>query len=37
MAAGDVMVPKFEVDPLWPKPLPHNWVLAMTIGLSMDG
>lgn len=33
---GDVMVPKFEVDPFWPKPLPNHWVLAMTIGLSMD-
>ncbi len=35
-AAGDVMVPKFEVDPYWPKPLPNHWVLAMTIGLAMD-
>src|SRR6185437_6354312 len=33
---GDVMVPWFEVDPFWPKPLPNHWVLAMTIGLSMD-
>ena len=36
MAAGDVMVPKFEVDPFWPKPLPNHWRLAMVIGLSMD-
>jgi hypothetical protein len=35
-ASGDVMVPWFEVDPYWPKPLPNHWVLAMTIGLSMD-
>src|SRR5450631_4041433 len=35
-AAGEVMVPKFEVDPFWPKPLPNHWVQAMTIGLSMD-
>ena len=34
--AGEVMVPKFEVDPFWPKPLPNNWVLAMTIGLAAD-
>ena len=34
--AADVMVPKFEVDPFWPKPMPNHWVLAMTIGLSMD-
>jgi hypothetical protein len=35
-AAGDVMVPKFEVDPYWPKPLPNHWILAAVIGLSMD-
>jgi hypothetical protein len=35
-AGGDVMVPWFQVDPNWPKPLPNHWVLAMTIGLSMD-
>ena len=33
---GDVMVPWFEVDPFWPKPLPNHWVLAMTIG-RLDG
>ena len=33
---GDTMVPWFEADPYWPKPLPNHWVLAMTIGLSMD-
>ena len=35
-AAGDVMVPWFEADPYWPKPLPNHWVLAMTIGLDVD-
>ncbi|HET7084626.1 MAG TPA: hypothetical protein VFI23_07645 [Rhizomicrobium sp.] len=35
-AAADPMVPWFQVDPFWPKPLPNHWVLAMTIGLSMD-
>ncbi len=34
--AADVMVPKFEVDPFWPKPLPNHWRMAMVIGLSMD-
>jgi WD40 repeat protein len=33
---GDVMVPWFEADPYWPKPLPNHWVLAMTIGLGLD-
>ena len=26
----------FEVDPLWPKPLPNHWVLGNTIGVSAD-
>jgi len=34
--ANDPMVPWFEVDPFWPKPLPNHWALAMVIGLSMD-
>ncbi len=33
---SDPMVPWFQADPFWPKPLPNHWVLAMTIGLSMD-
>jgi hypothetical protein len=28
--------PRFEVDPLWPKPLPNHWVLGMTIGVWVD-
>ena len=24
----------YQVDPLWPKPLPNNWVLGATIGLA---
>src|SRR5216684_1411619 len=28
--------PRFEVDPLWPKPLPNHWLLGMTIGVSVD-
>ncbi len=30
------MAPTFEVDPLWPKPLPHHWLLGSTIGVSVD-
>jgi len=33
---SDPMVPWFQADPFWPKPLPNHWILAMTIGLSMD-
>jgi DNA-binding beta-propeller fold protein YncE len=31
-----VEVPIFEVDPLWPKPLPNEWLLGMVIGVSVD-
>src|SRR3979411_1567285 len=31
-----VRAPRFEVDPLWPKPLPNHWLLGMTIGVWVD-
>jgi DNA-binding beta-propeller fold protein YncE len=31
-----VEAPRFEVDPFWPKPLPKNWLLGMTIGVWVD-
>ena len=31
-----VQAPMFEVDPLWPKPLPNHWLLGSTIGVSPD-
>jgi DNA-binding beta-propeller fold protein YncE len=36
VAQADVRAPKFEVDPLWPKPLPNNWILGSVIGVSVD-
>src|ERR1043166_7926436 len=30
------IAPVFEVDPLWPKPLPHHWALGMVIGVWVD-
>ena len=33
---GRVQAPYFEVDPLWPKPLPNHWVLGSTICVSVD-
>ncbi len=26
----------YEVDRMWPKPLPNNWVLGSTVGLAVD-
>jgi DNA-binding beta-propeller fold protein YncE len=34
--AATVQAPMFEVDPLWPKPLPNHWLMGMTIGVSVD-
>src|SRR6266404_499291 len=31
-----VQAPRFVVDPLWPKPLPNNWLLGWTIGVWVD-
>lgn len=31
-----VMAPRFEVDPLWPKPLPNHWYIGMSIGVGVD-
>ncbi|MGE3276860.1 MAG: hypothetical protein AB7O67_17245 [Vicinamibacterales bacterium] len=37
-AAGQtgVQAPMFEVDPMWPKPLPNGWLMGSTIGVSVD-
>jgi DNA-binding beta-propeller fold protein YncE len=36
MAARLANAPRFEVDPLWPKPLPNHWILGMVIGVGID-
>jgi DNA-binding beta-propeller fold protein YncE len=35
-AQATVMAPRFEIDPLWPKRLPNNWVLGQVIGVTVD-
>jgi DNA-binding beta-propeller fold protein YncE len=35
-ARSAVDAPYFEVDPLWPKPLPNHWLLGSTIGIDVD-
>jgi DNA-binding beta-propeller fold protein YncE len=34
--AAGVMAPRFEVDPMWPKPLPNHWILGNVIGVNVD-
>ena len=38
MASSQQMVtgPIFEVDPLWPKPLPNGWIMGNVIGVGVD-
>jgi DNA-binding beta-propeller fold protein YncE len=34
--ASGAQAPRFEVDPMWPKPLPNHWVLGQAIGVWVD-
>lgn len=29
-------LPQFLVDPFWPKPLPHNWILGQVANVAVD-
>lgn len=31
-----VQAPRFEVDPVWPRPLPNHWILGSVIGVGID-
>jgi len=33
---GASQAPKFEVDPMWPKPLPNRWILGSSVGVAVD-
>jgi hypothetical protein len=35
-AKSTAQAPRFEVDPMWPRPLPNHWLLGMTIGVGVD-
>jgi DNA-binding beta-propeller fold protein YncE len=36
LASAQENVPKFEVDPSWPKPLPNNWTTGQVGGVCVD-
>ena len=38
LTAQDQLVnaPRFEVDPVWPKPMPNHWILGSAIGVGVD-
>ena len=29
-------VPRYRVDPAWPKPLPNNWIIGQVSGMAVD-
>jgi hypothetical protein len=35
-ARAQTSVPQFQVDPFWPKPLPHNWIVGQVAGIATD-
>ena len=35
-AQGGTQAPIFQVDPMWPKPLPNHWIVGSTIGVAVD-
>ena len=35
-AEAVAQVPKFEVDPTWPKRLPNNWIMGQVAGVAVD-
>jgi DNA-binding beta-propeller fold protein YncE len=35
-SAQRMQAPTFQVDPLWPKPLPNHWILGSVTGVSVD-
>jgi len=35
-AARGTDPPTFQVDPFWPRPLPHHWILGSVTGVSVD-
>ncbi len=35
-AKNTMQAPRFEVDPMWPKPLPNHWLYGNVIGVGVD-
>ena len=34
--ASAPQAPLFEVDPMWPKPLPNHWIMGWSVGVGVD-
>lgn len=33
---GSTVAPRFEVDPMWPMPMPNRWILGSATGVAVD-
>src|SRR4029079_18572888 len=36
VVAAQPKAPQFDVDKLWPKPLPNHWILGSVTGIAVD-
>src|SRR5262252_7457466 len=36
VSAVQAPLPAFQVDPMWPKPLPNHWLLGSVTGVAVD-
>src|SRR4051794_4612924 len=36
MQSPALPVPKYRVDPTWPKPLPNHWLVGAVVGVAVD-
>jgi DNA-binding beta-propeller fold protein YncE len=36
MAQTSMQVPRFQVDPAWPKQLPNHWLVGAVVGVAVD-
>lgn len=34
--AAAMPIPTYHVDPFWPKPLPHHWIIGAVAGVAVD-
>src|SRR5882757_5742238 len=34
--SSSLPVPRFEVDPKWPAPLPNHWLVGAVVGVAVD-
>src|ERR1700730_11584115 len=36
LAQAPMQIPEFQVDPMWPEPLPNHWLVGAVVGVAVD-